>query len=115
MSTFQPVNPMPFLQSLINNLVVIRLKWGQEYKGILVSTDQYMNVQIAKAEEFQDGNSVGVLPGELLIRCNNILYVREIVKASTAATPQAAAASESVQQGSPDSEDEQMEEGEQNP
>ncbi|KAJ2080125.1 U6 snRNA-associated Sm-like protein LSm6 [Coemansia sp. RSA 988] len=115
MSAFQPVNPMPFLQSLINNLVVVRLKWGQEYKGILVSTDQYMNVQIAKAEEFQDGNSVGVLPGELLIRCNNILYIREIIKPTKAATPEAAASGGGASQVNPDSEDEQMEEGEQNP
>ncbi|KAJ2373687.1 Manganese transporter smf1 [Coemansia sp. RSA 2607] len=77
--SFQPVNPKPFLQSLIGKPVAARLKWGQEYHGQLVSIDSYMNMQLVNAEEFQDGNSTGELPGELLIRCNNILYVRELL------------------------------------
>ncbi|KAJ2132193.1 U6 snRNA-associated Sm-like protein LSm6 [Coemansia sp. RSA 921] len=107
MSVFTPVNPMPFLQSLVGKATVVRLKWGQEYKGMLVSTDQYMNIQLANAEEFQDGNSNGVLPGELLIRCNNVLYVREIKQDDIEV-------SEPAEQAlGRDSEDEQMEEGEQ--
>ncbi|TPX71428.1 hypothetical protein SpCBS45565_g01071 [Spizellomyces sp. 'palustris'] len=56
---------------------MIRLKWGQEYKGYLVSVDSYMNMQLANTEEYIDGASTGVL-GEVLIRCNNILYVRRL-------------------------------------
>ncbi|KAJ2776828.1 Manganese transporter smf1 [Coemansia interrupta] len=77
--SFQPVNPKPFLQSLVGKPVAARLKWGQEYHGQLVSLDSYMNMQLINAEEFQDGNSTGELPGELLIRCNNVLYVRELL------------------------------------
>jgi small nuclear ribonucleoprotein (snRNP)-like protein len=65
--------------------------------GILKSTDSYMNfqvrprvalcqhsciqgchsffVQLANSEEFIDGAFTGNL-GEILIRCNNVLYVR---------------------------------------
>ncbi|GES93695.1 probable small nuclear ribonucleoprotein F [Rhizophagus clarus] len=53
---FQPVNPKPFLQEL---------------------TDSYMNLQLANTEEFVDGQSTGAL-GEVLIRCNNVLYIRGI-------------------------------------
>ncbi|KAJ3019717.1 UNVERIFIED_CONTAM: hypothetical protein HDU68_010557 [Siphonaria sp. JEL0065] len=74
---FTPVNPKPFLNSLTGKPVLIKLKWGQEYKGFMTSVDSYMNVQLANAEEFVDGASTGVL-GEVLIRCNNILYVRQI-------------------------------------
>ena len=42
----QPVNPKPFLQDLTGKPVIVKLKWGQEYKGFLVSTDSYMNVQV---------------------------------------------------------------------
>ena len=56
------------LQSLINEEVIIRLKWGQtEYKGRLVSADSYMNIQLSNTEEFIDGKSTGSL-GEVLIR-----------------------------------------------
>ena len=47
-----------------------------EYKGILVSADTYMNLQLANTEEFVDGAFAGNL-GEVLIRCNNVLYIRE--------------------------------------
>ncbi|ORY93608.1 small nuclear ribonucleo protein F [Syncephalastrum racemosum] len=75
MSTFVPVNPKPFLTELTGKPVVVKLKWGGEYKGYLMSVDAYMNLQLANTEEFQDGVSVGAL-GEVLIRCNNVLYLR---------------------------------------
>ncbi|KAI9841765.1 MAG: hypothetical protein M1838_003426 [Thelocarpon superellum] len=60
--SFIPVNPRPMLQSLVNEEVIIRLKWGQtEYKGRLVSVDSYMNVQLTGTEEFIDGKSTGSL------------------------------------------------------
>ncbi|KAJ3234722.1 hypothetical protein HDU81_001191 [Chytriomyces hyalinus] len=74
---FTPVNPKPFLNGMTGKAVMIKLKWGQEYKGFMRSVDSYMNVQLDNTEEFVDGASTGVL-GEVLIRCNNILYVRQI-------------------------------------
>ncbi|GAA5981710.1 hypothetical protein JCM11641_004222 [Rhodosporidiobolus odoratus] len=71
----QPVNPKPFLADLTGKPVMVRLKWGMEYKGYLVSTDNYMNLQLANTEEYQEGQSVGSL-GEVFIRCNNVLHVR---------------------------------------
>ena len=41
-----PVNPKPFLAQLTGKLVHVKLKWGMEYKGYLVSTDAYMNLQV---------------------------------------------------------------------
>lgn len=75
MSGFVPINPKPFLQDLINQQVVVRLKWDRtEYIGLLISVDSYMNVQLAKTEEFIDGKSTGTL-GEVMIRCNNVLWI----------------------------------------
>ncbi len=42
-----PVNPKPFLQDLTGKPVWVRLKWGLEYMGYLVSTDGYMNLQVS--------------------------------------------------------------------
>ena len=99
------MNPKPFLNSLVGKPVMVKLKWGHEYKGFLVSTDGYMNLQLASTEEFIDGNNTGAL-GEVLVRwetplfqlkiltiqinllrclhfrvfhrCNNVLYVRGV-------------------------------------
>ncbi|KAL9133008.1 MAG: hypothetical protein Q9175_005816 [Cornicularia normoerica] len=63
------------LQSLVNEPVIIRLKWGQtEYHGRLISVDSYMNIQLSNTEEFIDGKSTGTL-GQVLIRCNNVLWI----------------------------------------
>ena len=102
-----PVNPKPFLNDLTGKQVVVKLKWGMEYKGAalsaargpgagrgeasrwrraplslpnpsvapltlrsagyLVSTDAYMNLQLASTEEYIDGQLTGNL-GEVLIR-----------------------------------------------
>ena len=43
-----PVNPKPFMQELTGKPVYVRLKWGLEYKGFLVSTDGYMNLQVRR-------------------------------------------------------------------
>ncbi|TIB70700.1 hypothetical protein E3Q23_04068, partial [Wallemia mellicola] len=63
----QPVNPRPFLNDLTGKAVQVRLKWGLDYKGYLVSVDNYMNLQLANTEEFQNDKSNGAL-GEVFIR-----------------------------------------------
>ncbi|KAL1895016.1 hypothetical protein Sste5346_005436 [Sporothrix stenoceras] len=71
-----PVNPRPMLQELVGKPVAVRLKWGEtEYKGALVSIDSYMNLQLSDTEEYIDGESTGQL-GQVLIRCNNVLWIR---------------------------------------
>ncbi|KAH8880095.1 LSM domain-containing protein [Thozetella sp. PMI_491] len=76
MSGLMPINPRPMLQDLVNKDVRVRLKWGQtEYKGRLVSIDSYMNIQLSNTEEYIDDKLTGSL-GQVLIRCNNVLYIR---------------------------------------
>ena len=40
-----------------------------------VSIDSYMNIQLANAEEHIKNNFAGSL-GQVLIRCNNVLWIR---------------------------------------
>ena len=76
MSGLNIVNPKPFLASLVGHRVAVKLKWGQEYRGALLSSDSYINLQLGDCEEVRaDGTSAGRL-GEVLVRCNNVLYVR---------------------------------------
>lgn len=64
------------LQNLINEEIVVRLKWGDtEYKGRLVSIDSYMNIQLTNTEEFIDQKFTAAL-GQVLIRCNNVLWIQ---------------------------------------
>uniref|UniRef100_A0A8C4N6E8 Sm protein F n=1 Tax=Eptatretus burgeri TaxID=7764 RepID=A0A8C4N6E8_EPTBU len=67
------MNPKPFLNGLTGKPVMVKLKWGMEYKGYLVSVDSYMNMQLANTEEFIDGALAGHL-GEVLIRVENNIW-----------------------------------------
>ena len=44
-----PTNPKQFLQQLTGQNVYVRLKWGQDYTGFLVSTDGFMNILVSPA------------------------------------------------------------------
>ena len=69
-----PINPKPFLASLTGKKVAVKLKWGMEYRGFLVSTDAYMNLQLASTEEYVDGQLKNKY-GDCFIRGNNVLYL----------------------------------------
>jgi small nuclear ribonucleoprotein F len=74
--SFVPINPRPMLQDLVNKPISVRLKWGQvDYRGTLVAVDSYMNLQLSDTEEFVSDKLTGTL-GQVLIRCNNVLWVR---------------------------------------
>lgn len=79
------VNPKPFLADLTGKTVKVRLKWGMEYQGTLASSDAYMNLQLLQTEEYIDGQLAGFL-GEVLIRCNNVLYIKAADEDQEAAT-----------------------------
>ena len=58
--------------------------------GFLLSVDSYMNLQLTSTEEYIDGAFTGNL-GEVLIRCNNVLYVRQAPADDAAAAAGASA------------------------
>jgi small nuclear ribonucleoprotein len=67
--------PLKILQKATNNLVLIKLKDGKEYRGRLKEIDVYMNLVLEGAEELENGNPIAKF-GEVLIRGNNILYIK---------------------------------------
>ncbi|XP_038204505.1 small nuclear ribonucleoprotein F-like [Arvicola amphibius] len=71
-----PLNPKPFLSGLTGKSVVVKLKWGMEDKGYLVAVDGHVNVQLANTE-YIDGALSGH-PGEVLMRCSDVLYIRGV-------------------------------------
>ncbi|XP_040207931.1 small nuclear ribonucleoprotein F-like [Rana temporaria] len=72
-----PLNPKLVLifNGLTDKPVMVKLKWSMECKGYLVSVDGYMNMQRANTEQYFDG-ALSRLLGEVLISCNNVLYIQ---------------------------------------
>ncbi|MCX8182448.1 MAG: LSM domain-containing protein [Candidatus Methanomethylicaceae archaeon] len=71
-----PSEPLRLLNKALHNQILVKLKDGHEYIGNLVKYDQTMNLILVDAvEAVDDGNPVAKY-GKILVRGNNILYIR---------------------------------------
>ena len=68
-------NPLKLLQRSINRLILVKLKNGHEFKGLLDELDSYMNIVMKKAEEIVEAEIVNEYP-RIFIRGNNILFIK---------------------------------------
>jgi small nuclear ribonucleoprotein F len=69
------------MQAMVGKRVVVKSKWGTQYSAKLVSTDSFMNLLLADCVEHTRGDTADDEPtvmDEVLLRCNNVLYIREI-------------------------------------
>ncbi len=68
-------NPLQILQDAQNSQILLRLKDGTEYKGLLKEIDAYMNMILENATEIMDGSPVAKY-NEIFIRGNNLLFIK---------------------------------------
>jgi len=66
--------PLDALGKSLNSQVLIKLKGGREFRGVLKSFDMHMNLVLNDAEELEEGESSRRL-GIVLIRGDNIVYI----------------------------------------
>ncbi|HLI45879.1 MAG TPA: LSm family protein [Geobacterales bacterium] len=66
-----------FMQSVMKQPVLIKLKGGREIRGILKSFDAHMNLILEESEEIgKDGNSKKL--GTIIIRGDNVVMISPI-------------------------------------
>mgnify|MGYP006277543969 CR=1 FL=1 len=68
-------NPINILQNAQNSQILLRLKDGTEYQGLLKEIDAYMNMILEDATEIMDGSPVAKY-NEIFIRGNNLLFIK---------------------------------------
>jgi small nuclear ribonucleoprotein len=68
-------NPLAILQNAQNSQILLRLKDGTEYKGLLKEIDAYMNMILEDATEIMEGSPVAKY-NEIFIRGNNLLFIK---------------------------------------
>ncbi|MBA7511114.1 hypothetical protein ES705_03104 [subsurface metagenome] len=68
-------NPLTILQNAQNSQILLRLKDGTEYKGLLKEIDAYMNMILEDATEIMEGSPVAKY-NEIFIRGNNLLFIK---------------------------------------
>jgi len=68
-------SPLKYLRSAMNQIVLVKLKDGTEYIGILELVDHTMNVVLANCEEIDPNGKPTAKYGRVLIRGSHILFV----------------------------------------
>jgi small nuclear ribonucleoprotein (snRNP)-like protein len=66
--------PLDVLHNSLDSPVLVGLKGGREYRGILKGYDIHMNVVLQNADELKDGNAVRRL-GLVIIRGDNVVFI----------------------------------------
>lgn len=69
--------PLDVLGKSLNTQVLIELKGGREFRGLLKSFDMHMNLVLNEAEELEGGETSKRL-GIVLIRGDNIVYISPV-------------------------------------
>ena len=68
-------NPLSILQAAQGSIILLRLKDGTEYRGLLKEIDAYMNMILENATEMLDSTPVAKY-NEIFIRGNNLLFIK---------------------------------------
>jgi len=67
--------PLNVIVKRLNPYIAVVLKNGVEYRGTMVQCDGHMNLILDGATEYVNGEMVANY-GTILVRWNNILYIR---------------------------------------
>lgn len=66
--------PFDILNSALNNTVIVGLKGGVEFRGVMVAYDVHMNIVLENAEQIVGGEvKRGV--GTILLRGDSVTYI----------------------------------------
>jgi small nuclear ribonucleoprotein len=66
--------PLDILNKALQTPVIVRLKGGREFRGILNGYDIHMNLVLQNAEEIQSGEVIRKL-GSVVIRGDTVVFV----------------------------------------
>ncbi|HDI32111.1 MAG TPA: Sm ribonucleo [Thermofilum sp.] len=67
--------PLRLLEKSLESRVLVKLKDGSEYIGILERSDISMNLILSNAKQIGENNELVANYGRILIRGSNILYI----------------------------------------
>lgn len=66
--------PFDVLNGALNNTVIVGMKGGNEFRGVMVAYDVHMNLVLEKAEQMEKGEvKRGV--GTILLRGDSVTFI----------------------------------------
>jgi small nuclear ribonucleoprotein len=68
------MKPLDLLQQSLHKRVLVEMKGGRSFRGVLDAFDQHLNLVLSNAEEVV-GDQVTPRPGVTLLRGDSIVYI----------------------------------------
>jgi len=72
--------PLDILNQALKSPVIVRIRGGREFRGILEGYDLHMNLVLSGANELKSATSVKDFSGEIMVRGDNVVYISPIVQ-----------------------------------
>ncbi len=69
------LKPLDVLNKSLKSPVIVKIRGGREFRGVLDGYDLHMNLVLSDAEELDKDTLVKSLLGEILLRGDNVVYV----------------------------------------
>ncbi len=66
--------PFDILNNALNNTVIVGMKGGYEFRGVMVAYDVHMNIVLEKAEQIENGEVKRGI-GTILLRGDSVTYI----------------------------------------
>ena len=66
--------PFDILNGALNNTVIVGMKGGYEFRGVMVAYDVHMNIVLEKAEQIVKGEVTRGI-GTILLRGDSVTFV----------------------------------------
>lgn len=66
--------PFDILNNALNNTVIVGMKGGYEFRGLMVAYDVHMNIVLEKAEQLENGEVKRGI-GTILLRGDSVTYI----------------------------------------
>ncbi|MHC1579544.1 MAG: LSM domain-containing protein [Candidatus Alkanophagales archaeon] len=67
--------PLDVLNKSLNSPVIVRIRGGREFRGILLGYDTHMNLVLDETEELNDDATVKRKLGTVILRGDNVVYI----------------------------------------
>ena len=75
--------PLDILNKSLKSSVIVKIRGGREFRGILDGYDLHMNLVLSDVEELNKDTTVKNLRGEILVRGDNVVYISPTVQKET--------------------------------
>ncbi|MBN1390690.1 MAG: small nuclear ribonucleoprotein [Candidatus Thermoplasmatota archaeon] len=69
-----PVKPLTALNKAISSRVIVELRAGREFRGVLDGFDLHLNLVLKNSEEIIDGEIVS-RADSIIVRGDNVIYI----------------------------------------